>query len=281
MKKIFKMMLVIFVYSLMFMLSNALMPYSEAFKAMNAQPDPMSAIYMFVNSVYVCSAIYYVMKHSKLRGLKLIFSVIAVFFFIHSFMTQIETLFFGHAFSVLTTADIVFIMIAGIIPTAVAVLLIYKLFGFESNEVHIKSDVNIKQLIIKIALLSIIYMCVYFFFGYFVAWQFEALRIFYSGSAEKLGFAAQLMNNLNNNPVIYPFQILRGVLFVLGILPLYFIMDNKKSFIASVCLVFLCTAIVLIIPNVLFPDTVRIAHLLEMSSSMLLFGLITGYVLSR
>jgi hypothetical protein len=34
-----------------------------------------------------------------------------------------------------------------------------------------------------------------------------------------------------------------------------------------------------IIPNVLFPDTVRIAHLIEMGSSLLLFGLIVGNIL--
>jgi hypothetical protein len=35
----------------------------------------------------------------------------------------------------------------------------------------------------------------------------------------------------------------------------------------------------LIIPNVLFPDIVRIGHLIEMTSSMFLFGVITGNIL--
>jgi hypothetical protein len=34
----------------------------------------------------------------------------------------------------------------------------------------------------------------------------------------------------------------------------------------------------LIIPNVLFPDIVRIGHLIEMASSMFLFGIITGNI---
>ena len=75
-------------------------------------------------------------------------------------------------------------------------------------------------------------------------------------------------------------QIIRGILFGLAILPIKNMVNRHKIvFIISVCLIYLCTAIVLIIPNVLFPDIVRIAHLIEMSSSMLSFGIIVGYIL--
>jgi hypothetical protein len=116
-------------------------------------------------------------------------------------------------------------------------------------------------------------------FGYFIAWQFEDLRIFYSGSPEKLNFFGQLVNNMKTNPVIYPFQILRGILFGISIVPFLKMICKKQVFLTSVSLVFSCTAVMLIIPNVLFPDTVRLAHLLEMTSSMLFFGNITGKIL--
>jgi hypothetical protein len=116
-------------------------------------------------------------------------------------------------------------------------------------------------------------------FGYFVAWQFEELRLFYSGSTEKLSFWGKMANNILTNPIIVPFQILRGILFGAAIIPIRNMINTKNTFIASVCLVYLCTAVQLVIPNVLFPDVVRIAHLIEMSSSMLLFGLIVGNIL--
>jgi hypothetical protein len=56
------------------------------------------------------------------------------------------------------------------------------------------------------------------------------------------------------------------------------IAKNKLIFVTSVCMIYLCTAIVLIILNILFPDGVRIGHFIEMKSSMLLFGLIVGNV---
>ena len=42
---------------------------------------------------------------------------------------------------------------------------------------------------------------------------------------------------------------------------------------------YLTTAVLLIIPNALFPDMVRIGHLIEMTSSMLMFGIIAGNIL--
>ena len=40
-------------------------------------------------------------------------------------------------------------------------------------------------------------------------------------------------------------------------------------------------SVVLIILNALFPDKVGITHLIEMSSSMLLFGIIVGEILCK
>ena len=59
----------------------------------------------------------------------------------------------------------------------------------------------------------------------------------------------------------------------------YNIEKKKYDFVISLCLVYLCTAIQLIVPNFLFPDAVRWAHFLEMFSSMLLFGISTSVLL--
>jgi hypothetical protein len=193
-------------------------------------------------------------------------------------MTQIETLFFGDAFTVLTKLDIILLMLAGLFPLLGTIPLLI-LFFQNKNDVYEKHTVNIKKMIVKLGIIGVIYLCVYFAFGYFVAWQFEELRIFYSGSAEKLSFFEQLANNVKANPVIFPFQILRGILFGCFVIPLiHMVTKSKLVFISSVCLAYLCTAIVLLIPNVLFPDMVRIGHFIEMTSSMLLFGIIVGNI---
>jgi len=116
-------------------------------------------------------------------------------------------------------------------------------------------------------------------FGYVVAWQFEELRIFYSGSAEKLNFWAQMFNNVKTDPFIFPFQIIRGILFGAFVLPLMHVFKTKKAFITAISLIYVYLGIVLISPNVLFPDAVRIAHFLECTTSMLLFGKIVANIL--
>ena len=97
-----------------------------------------------------------------------------------------------------------------------------------------------------------------------------------------MSFIDQLIHNFNTNPIIFPFQIFRGILFDIVAVPLLMMFkNNKKHFTVSLCLLYLCVAIVLIVHNVLFPDAVRIGHLIEITSFMFLFALITGYILDK
>jgi hypothetical protein len=196
-------------------------------------------------------------------------------------MTQIETLFFDSAFTALTKLDTILIMLVGLFPLIGTIALLVKFFQ-NRNAICEKGKIDFKEIILKLGVIGIIYLCIYMLFGYFVAWQFSELRLFYSGTTDKLSFWGQMVNNAKSNPVIIPFQIIRGILFGLAVIPIKNMINrNKGSFVISVCLIYLCTAIVLIIPNVLFPNAVRIAHLIEMSSSMLLFGIIVGCILWR
>jgi hypothetical protein len=206
--------------------------------------------------------------------------MVFIIFFVVSFLTQIETLYFGAVFPILTQLDILWITLAGLFPLPATVPLAI-IFFKNKDQVAVaeRKEIPVKSILIKLGMIGVLYVCVYMTFGYFVAWQFEELRVFYSGSPEKLSFGGQLLNNLKINPAIYPFQLLRGILFGACVLPLLDMLRTKAVFITSVCLVYLCTAVVLLIPNVLFPDMVRYGHLLEMTSSMLLFGIIAGSIL--
>lgn len=278
MKKILKFMLIVFVYSVLFIATTAL-PFSQEFQSANAEADPLSAVFLFISSVFNCYAICFIASNSNWRGMKRAIGIAFSVFMIAAFMTQIETLFFGEAFPILTKADVILIMLSTLPSIVAATLLGIKFFGNSEPECKVE-PVEILPLIKRIAVLGLIYTAVYFLFGYFVAWQFEELRVFYSGSAEDAGFIGQLMNNVRDNPIIYPFQFIRGTMFVSFSLPLLFMLrDDKKKYVVSCCLVYLTTAVSLIIPNFLFPDTVRWAHFYEMTSSMSLFGVITGLIL--
>jgi hypothetical protein len=278
-KTILKLLLAVVLYTVLFVLASALLPFSQGFKELGSSGNPLVLLFMLISSAWTCFAIYFIIKYANCSGIKLFINILCVMFFIQYFMTQMETWFFGSAFTVLAKSDIILLMLNGLFPLLGTIALLVKFFQ-NKDVVYEKNKINIKDIFIKLIIIGIIYLCLYMIFGYFVAWQFEELRLFYSGSTEKLSFWGQMGNNIGANPIIIPFQILRGILFGIGIYPIKNIVNkNKNVFIISVCLIYLCTAIVLIIPNVLFPDMVRIAHLIEMFSSMLLFGIIVGNIL--
>ncbi|MCL2058640.1 MAG: hypothetical protein FWH01_06225 [Oscillospiraceae bacterium] len=279
MKKALKFVLIVFLYSLLTIVTTTAMPYSQAFNEASANSDPMSVVYVLISSALFCFAICFIAANANWRGAKRAIGIIFAVFMIASFMTQIETWFFGDVFPLLTVLDILYITLAPLPSIVAATLLGIKFFG-HGGPVEASAPVPIAQIAWRVAALGFIYAAVYFIFGYFVAWQFGELRLFYSGSTENAGFVGQLMNNINDNPVIYPFQVMRGFMFASFILPLVnMLRDNRVKCIISVWLVYFTTAIVLIIPNILFPDAVRWAHFYEMSSSMSLFGIIVGFVL--
>ncbi|MDR0442896.1 MAG: hypothetical protein LBH44_05780 [Treponema sp.] len=279
MKTTLKLLFCSIVYTIVFVAANVAMPFSPEFKELGASGGLTGLVFMLLNAVWICFAIYFIIRHTHYRGIKLFINLLFAMFFVAMFMTQIETLLFGAAFPVLTKPDIMLIMAAGLFPLLATIPLLMKFFQNKDNVIE-KEKIDIKNIAIKLGIIGIVYCCVYMLFGYFVAWQFEELRIFYTGSPEKLSFWGKIVDNIKTNPEIFPFQILRGILFGIFVLPLQFMLNKSKTvFITGVSLVYLCTAVVLIIPNPLFPDAVRFGHLIEMTSSMLVFGIITGNIL--
>lgn len=285
MKNIIKFLVVFTTYTIVFILANGMMPFSQAFKEASARTaaGPLDLLYVAISCLWFSSTICYTVSHTKGKGVKLALGVITVISLVHPVLTQVETLFFGNAFTVISKSDIMLIMLAGILPLLASVPLAVKIWSKEKSwESVYDSPINVKKLAISIVQVGFAYMIVYFVFGYFVAWKSEAVRIFYSGDPQDIGFWAKLLENWRENPAIYPFQFMRGILFGIAALPLLYMgWKRRREFIISICLIYLCTAIVLIIPNFLFPDAVRWVHFIEMFLSMLLFGVMTGLIMSR
>lgn len=285
MKNILKFTLLVIVTTIVFLVFSSILPYSQGFKEATKNDNPFALVYVLLSIAWICLAITFIVKHSPWRTYRLMAGLAASLFFVYSFMAQIETLFFGSAFKVLTNTDILLIMIANGTIIFAGVPLGVKLFGKEKIkpvENKEKSLPTIKGLIIKLSLIGIMYVIVYFAFGYFVAWQVKDLRVFYSGHAEDKGFIPVLVNNFHDNPIIYPFQFVRGVLFGLFVLPLVSMFKKQsRVLLISLILVFLSPGMGLIIPNFLFPDTVRWAHFREMTSSMFVFAIIIWLVFDK
>ena len=125
------------------------------------------------------------------------------------------------------------------------------------------------------------YVLIYFLFGYFIAWQSEAVREYYSGSTAILPFHLHMWDVLISNPGLILFQFIRGLVWG-GLAVLI-----GRSMLASWGTKAIMTGLIfgvmlaggLLIPNPFMPESVRWAHLWETSSSNFVLGIVCIYIL--
>ncbi|MCW3993579.1 MAG: hypothetical protein NWE85_03315 [Candidatus Bathyarchaeota archaeon] len=227
----------------------------------------------------------YPILRSHWYGLKLVGAAILVQFGVETFMAQIETLYFNSAVQI-GTAEFVGIVAAGALRALIFAPLAVFIFG------KMKKSVQSEEKRIaavpsgwgkRFAALAVFYIVVYFMFGYFVAWQWEETRLYYSGTTAIKPFFTHFRDLfLTEDPIIIPFQLLRGALWTSLAIAIVGMMKAKRWEVSlAVALTF---AVLLSLPLGLFPNPympamVARSHFFEVSSSMLLFGGIAGWVM--
>lgn len=141
-----------------------------------------------------------------------------------------------------------------------------------------KQTINYKQTAVKILFTGLAYFVIYNLFGYFIAWQFEATRAFYTGSAENIGFFPSMLQNVSD-PVFVLVHTFRGMLFGITGLIFYNILNcSTPKKILIMALLFGGFGFQIVLPNPLLPEMVRISHFIETTSSMLVFGAVVGLI---
>lgn len=247
-------------------------------------PESSGLIYIAVANVAVISAL---ILSSRWRGLKLALGLAFVFYGSVTFVMQIETWYF---LSEITVGPqlLLRLFLMGI-PTAfifipLAVWILGKGRLGEVPNPHPESRMPIKQWIWKMLGASLIYLTLYWLAGYFIAWQNPELRVFYGSPGEALPFFVHTADTLKNDPTLFPFQILRGWIWVLCALPL--IRGSHLNPWWTAMLVGLMFSIPQnighILPNPLIPvASVRLSHLIETASSTFVFGLAVVWLFHR
>lgn len=275
-----KYFLLFLIFSVLFVLPAILFPIPFA---PDSQPnvDPLAFLAILVVDV-VC--LVYLVERIELSGLKLFLAVVLVFWGLQTFMTQIETWYFRAAMPAITNEILLklflnpFITAVAFTPMGMATLGKWKQ---PRNEPGHRPTLKSKWK--EVLILSVAYMVIYFVFGHYVAWQSAEVRAFYSGTADMPGFFEGMQHNFESDPLLFPFQILRGFLWILCGLPvvLYLKGGNTEKVLVCVFVYSVLTCIQLIIDNPFMPMGVRMAHLWEVSTSNALYGLLIGLVLGR
>jgi hypothetical protein len=233
-----------------------------------------------------------VLSHAVIRsgfqGWKLVLTIFFIYFGIHTFLSQIETIYFNASLNI-PAKEIVSFFLIGFITAAIFSLLAVLIFGkLKKIEgvAHTPESLSKSKsdLFLKIAIIAVvIYPVLYFCFGYFVFWQFPGAREFYSGSTHKLPFFSHMGSLLKNDPWIYPWQVLRGLIWVGIALPVIRMSIAKRG--ETAVMVGLLFAVLMnaahILPNPYMTKVVSMAHLLETATSNFVLGFAITFLLSR
>jgi hypothetical protein len=134
----------------------------------------------------------------------------------------------------------------------------------------------------KLAVIALAYLILYFTFGYFIAWRNPAVPEYYGGT-DPGSFFAQMRSVLRDTPWLFPFQIVRAMLWVALALPVIRMLKGQwpETAVAIGLLFAVVMNAQLLLPNPYMPEPVRMAHLVETASSNLIFGVLVGWLLTH
>jgi hypothetical protein len=260
------------------------MVFGEAGVTMTAEETSQAGMALVLVSLVSALVLSFLILRSPLHGLKLIGAVALVHFGVETFLAQMETLYFNSALQI-GRDMFVGIVAAGAVRALVFAPLAVLIFGKmkkREQPKEVRAATSPSEWGKRLAALAVLYVVVYFVFGYFVAWQWEETRLYYSGTTAIKPFFTHFWDFFRTEPVILPFQLLRGALWTALALAIVWMTKAKRweaSLAVAVTFAVLLALPLGLFPNPYMPPPVRQAHFFETASSMLLFGGIAGWVL--
>jgi hypothetical protein len=239
---------------------------------------------MIINAIVNATLVFWIIKRSSYNGFKLILQLVVCVFGVQTFQTQLETAYFINAFPLLRGNFEVYKIIArGLLSSILFVTLATLITGRLKNRVKAASTFSFStNRTIKISAgLGVFYFVLYFIFGYYVAFQSEAVRAFYGTTGELNSFVGQLKSSFMENPTIPFFQYCRGILWVICLLPILkgFTGSKIELIIFSGLFFALMPTVQLLFPNPLMPASVGVYHFVEVAISTGIFGAVAAWLI--
>jgi hypothetical protein len=233
-----------------------------------------------------CLAVSLVMSWLALRsrwsGSKLTAVLAIAMYGVMTVATQTESLFFLR--DKMPVVLIWRLFVQGAITTALFVPTVVALTGKlrqPEGTITISSDpLPSSALVKRLAITVVLFIFLYMFFGYFVAWRNLALRHFYEG-VDAPNFFIALKNTWHTMPGIYVLQVFRAILYFACVLPLMRMLRAPKWEVLLASSAFLSVwSLLLLLPNPIMPRTVALSHFWETLQCFLIFGAVLGWMLS-
>lgn len=234
----------------------------------------------FLNTIVLT----YIILRSRWTGWRLVAAVFFVFYGVITFMSQIESAVF---ITRLPPGMLPRLFMMGALIAAPFAALAVLILGKRKADA---ADIDVNSRLVmptsewarKLTIIAIIYLILYFTFGYFIAWRNPAVREYYGG-IDAGGFFAHMNTVLTDTPWLIPFQVLRAMLWTAIALPVIRMMKGRRheTALALGLLFGVLMNAQLLLPNPYMPEAVRMTHLIETASSNFLFGLFIGWLLTQ
>ena len=241
----------------------------------------------------VCSintaVLLYLILRSRWHGIRLILIIALEVFVVQYFLGQIEAIFFNDSVN-MSLRTVYSQMVGGIVFALFFAVAAVFIAGKSKKTKKVMEPPNTRlcmpksEFVLKFFFLSlVIYPLIYFFFGYFVAWQFPQVRHFYTGSAAILPFVEHFRTTFAANPILPFWQMARGIIWVLIALPVIRMMRGRALEISlAVGLLFsLVMNSAHLVPNPYMPPAVRLGHFIETASSNFIWGMLIVWFMHR
>jgi hypothetical protein len=223
----------------------------------------------------------WIIQKSHWRGLKLIAALAFTFYGLMTFLSQIESIAYLRAKMPPGLIKNLFVMggVVVVLFVPLAVLIMGKIRGPEQPQAE--RVLTLKSQAALFGILAIVYVVLYYLFGYYVAWQNPEMRLYYSGTTELKSFYQVMRSNVTGTPWMLAFQFARGLLWALFAYPVVRMLNTRRIETAGIiAALFGVWSFVLLMPNPLMPASVAHSHFWETLWSDLLLGAVVGWVLA-
>jgi hypothetical protein len=219
-----------------------------------------------------------VIRSSRLWGWRLVGAVALLFWGSATFMSQMEVAFFGPDL----VPDGAVAMIVGMGTLNAVITLPAAVWLLSPSGAQPAAPDRPDHLLPKFAVNAVLYVVIYLTFGYFVAMRSPALLEYY-GLRHPGSFLGQLTNIATENPLLFPFQFVRGFLWTALIYPASVFLKGpwwQRGLVIGLGLAGFMS-FPLLLPNPLMPWAIGSAHFVETFPSNALYGLLaTGVLLA-
>jgi hypothetical protein len=235
---------------------------------------------LLVLSILNTIVLTFIILRSRYAGWALVLAIFFIFYGVMTVLPQIETAYFVKLPPGMLSRLFLFGAVFAVLFSVLAVLILGKSRVRGDSETGFTPlKMSTHEWLVKLGVIVVAYLVIYFTFGYFIAWKSEAVRAYYGGS-DPGSFLSQMSNVLRDTSLLIPLQIVRAILWTaIAAVVIQIMKVHWWESALAVALLFAVMSAQLLLPNPFMPPEVRMVHLLETASSNFVFGWLVVMVL--